>query len=265
VSDAAPPRRSDLASAADVLLAAHHGSVPLVLPNAWDVASARIVEDAGFAVVATSSRAVADVLGERDDDSADPDVVFAYLARIARSVSVPVTADLEGGYRLRPTELVDRLLGAGIVGCNLEDTDHHGDGLLVDAGRQAAFIAEVRAASHASGIHVVVNARIDTFIRGVGDERTQFDEAIRRASLYLAAGADCVYPIALADRESIEALVRTVPGPVNILARPGRLTVNELATLGVRRVSVGAGLHRLAGDRVRSAVAALAVGADFGA
>lgn len=265
MSHTLPSQRSDLAAAADVLLAAHHWSVPLVLPNAWDVASARIVEEADFPVVATSSRAVADVLGEREDDSADPDVVFAYLARIAGAVSVPVTADLEGGYRLRPTELVDRLLGAGIVGCNLEDTDHHGDGVLVDADRQAAFLAEVSVASRAAGVHVVINARIDTFIRSVGDEHAQLDEAIRRASLYLKAGADCTYPIGLAERGLIEALVRAVPGPVNILARPGRLSVDELAALGVRRVSLGAGLHRLAMDHVRSAVAAMARGADFGA
>jgi hypothetical protein len=164
---------ADLASAADALLGAHHAASPLVLPNVWDAASARIVEAGGFPFVATSSHAIAGVLGGRDDDSADPDVVFSFLARIARSVSVPITADVERGYGLPPAELVDRLFEAGMVGCNLEDTDHHGDGVLVDAEVQASFLAEVRAAAQAAGVHLVINARVDTVIRQVGDQPTQ--------------------------------------------------------------------------------------------
>lgn len=248
----------ELAAAADALLAAHHAPGPLVLPNAWDVASARAVADAGFSAIATSSHAVAEALGERDDDSADPDLVFPFLARIAAAVDVPVTADLEAGHGLAPAELVDRLLDAGIVGCNLEDTDHRGDAVLVDAERQAAFLGEVRAAADRAGVHVVINARVDTFIRKVGDERAQLEEAVRRGNRYLEAGADCVYPITLADRAAIEEIVARLPGPLNILARPNGLPIPELAALGVRRVSFGSGLHRVAMDAVRSALADLA-------
>lgn len=250
----------ELAAAADALLALHHASTPLVLPNAWDVASARMVEAAGFHAVATSSHAVAEVLGGADDDSNDPDIVFPFLARIAGAVQVPVTADVEGGYGLAPTELVERLLGAGIVGCNLEDTDHHGDGVLVDADRQSAFLGEVRAAADAAGVHLVINARVDAILRKVGDEDAQLDEAVRRGTRYLSAGADCVYPIMLVDPPRIRRLTQAIPGPVNVIARAGGPRPDELAELGVRRISFGGGLHRLVLDHLRLALAGIAAG-----
>jgi len=248
---------STLAARADALLAAHRADAPLLLPNVWDVASAKVVEAAGFPVVATSSRAIAEVLGVADDDSSDPDLVFEHLGRLAASVDRPVTADLEAGYRLAPDELVERMLAAGIVGCNLEDTDHHGDEVLVDAARQAEYLAAVRAAAGAHGVHVVINARIDCFIRHLGDPPAQLAEALRRAERYLAAGADCVYPIALADRAAIASFVSSVPGPVNVTARPGGLSLGELAELGVRRVSLGSGLFNLAREHLRAVLARL--------
>jgi len=263
VSPISPERRTELAVSADALFAAHHASVPLVLPNAWDVASARIVEEAGFHAVATSSHAVAEVLGGTDDDSNDPDVIFPFLARITGAVRVPVTADVEAGYGLPPAELVERLLAAGIVGCNLEDTDHHGDGVLVDADRQAAFLADVRAAADAAGVHLVINARVDTFLRKVGDDDAQMDEAIRRGRLYLQAGADCVYPITLVDPARIRTLSAAIPGPVNVIARAGGPRMDELAELGVRRISFGGGLHRLVLDHLRLAVAGIATGSGL--
>jgi 2-methylisocitrate lyase-like PEP mutase family enzyme len=253
-------RRADLAALAETLLAAHHATSPLVLPNAWDVTSARIVEAAGFGAVATSSHAVAEVLGGADDDSNDPDVVFPFLARIAAAVLVPVTADVEAGYRLPADELVERLLGAGIVGCNLEDTDHHGAGILVDVDRQAARLAAVRAAADAAGVHLVINARVDSVIRKVGDDDAQLEDAIRRGTAYLAAGADCVYPIMLLDPARIRRFTAAVPGPVNVIARAGGPSVGELAQLGVRRISFGGGLHRVVLDHLRSAVAGIASG-----
>jgi 2-methylisocitrate lyase-like PEP mutase family enzyme len=263
VNDVRLPGQSALASAAEALLAAHRDPEPLLLANVWDVASARMVEEAGFAFIATSSHAIADVLGERDDDSSDPDLIFDFIARITRAVDRPVSADVQAGYRLDPTDLVGRLLRAGIVGCNLEDTDHHGSGVLVDAERQAAFLAQVRAAAETAGVHLVVNARVDTFVRRVGDEQEQLDEAIRRGRLYLAAGADCVYPIGLADRAAIGRLTEALPGPVNILARRGGPRFDELAMLGVRRISLGAGLHQLAGDHLRTVVRSLTAGASL--
>jgi 2-methylisocitrate lyase-like PEP mutase family enzyme len=255
---------ADLAARANALLAAHHRTSPLVLPNAWDVVSAKAVEAGGFAAVATSSSAVAAALGEKDDDTTDPDLVFDVIARIARAVIAPVSADIQAGYRLPPEEIVDRLLAAGAVGCNLEDTDHHGPGVLVDAGRQADILARVRRAADARGVHLVLNARVDTFIRKVGDADAQLADGTRRALLYLAAGADCVYPIALADPAAISAFVDAVPGPVNIIARRTGPTIPELAALGVRRISLGGGLHQLATAQLQDVVRRLAAGAALG-
>ncbi|HEY5334665.1 MAG TPA: isocitrate lyase/phosphoenolpyruvate mutase family protein [Mycobacteriales bacterium] len=249
-----------LPDAAGSLLTAHHRPVPLLLANVWDASSARAVEATGFEFLATSSHAVADVLGERDDDSADPDVVFGWITRIVRAVSCPVTADLEAGYGLPPAELVDRMLRTGVVGCNLEDTDHHGDGPLVDADQQASFLEAVRAAADAAGVHLVINARVDTFARRVGSDAQQLEEAIARGRRYLAAGADCIYPIGLSERAAIAELVAAVPGPVNVLARPGGLPVEELTAIGVHRISLASGLQRVATERLRQAAAGFLAG-----
>ncbi len=186
------------AEAAEEFRALHHAPEVLVLPNPWDVATARIVEAAGFPAVATSSAAVAGSLGHPDDDTMDPDVAFAAVRRIADAVAVPVTADLEGGYQLGPDELVERLLAAGAIGCNLEDTDHHGPGVLVDIDVQAERLAAIRAASRAAGVEIVINARTDAHARGLGEPAEQIDEMIRRGRRYLEACADCVYPILVA-------------------------------------------------------------------
>lgn len=255
-----PPSIETLAAKAEALLALHHADRPLVLPNAWDVPSARAVAAAGFPAVATSSRAVGDSMGEPDNDASAPRLIFNGLARIAAGVTVPVTADLQAGLRLDPDDLVDHALHAGIVGCNLEDTDHHGPGALVDAERQAHYLAAVRDAARARGVHLVINARIDTFVRKVGTEAEQEAEALRRGRRYLEAGADCVYPIGLGDPAAIERLVRALPGPVNIIARRGGLTVPELAALGVRRVSMGGGIHQLVMADLGARLARLAAG-----
>src|SRR5690349_16174886 len=167
----------------------HVPGTPLVLPNAWDAASARLVEAAGFPVVATSSNAMAAVLGHPDGEHAPVEDVLAAVARIARSVDVPVTVDFERGYRLPPAELVERLAAAGAVGVNLEDSDP-ATGELIGIGEQAEFLAAVRAA--APGL--VINARTDAFARRVGSPREQLASSLERGARYLAAGADCVYP-----------------------------------------------------------------------
>lgn len=173
------------------LRALHHGRTPgdpLVLPGPWDAASARVLADAGFPALATPSAGVAASLGY--EDGATPATeMFAAVARIARAVSVPVSADIEAGYGLAPRELVERLLTAGAVGCNLEDTV---DGVLVDAGWQADRLAGVRAAA---GDELFVNARVDTYVTGVPEGVDPEAETVRRALLYVAAGADGVYPI----------------------------------------------------------------------
>ena len=229
-----------LAEQAEALRRLHSDPRPLVLPNAWDVASARLVVKAGFPVVATSSGAVAATLGYEDDDSMPVDEAFDVIARIARSVSVPVTADVEAGYRLSPKDLVKRLLEAGAVGCNLEDTDHHGDTDLLDAGENAERLRAVRQAATEAGAEIVLNARVDV-LRREGDRRELFEEAVRRARLYLQAGADCVFPIRLADEELIGEFVRRVEGPVNVVAA-GAPPLARLAELGVARISFAGSL-----------------------
>ena len=233
--------KTALAERAAVLRRMHAAARPLVLPNAWDVASARLVVKAGFPVVATSSGAVAACLGYEDNDSMPVDEAFGVVGRIARSVPVPVTADIEAGYELSPAELVERLLDAGAVGCNLEDTDHHhADGGLVDADAQAERLRAVRQSSTEAGIDIVLNARIDA-LRLKGERRELFEEAVRRARLYLEAGADCVFPIRLADDELIGEFIRRVDGPVNVVAVGARPIV-RLAQLGVMRISFAGAL-----------------------
>ena len=226
---------SALAEQADTLRRLHTGPRPLVLPNAWDAASARLVVKAGFPVVATSSGAIAATLGYEDNDSMPVDEAFGVIARITRSVSVPVTADVEAGYRLSPKDLVERLMDARAVGCNLEDTDHHRGAGLVDAGENAERLRAVRQAASEAGVDIVLNARVDVLLLE-GDRRELFEEAVRRARLYLRAGADCVFPIRLADDELIGEFVRRVEGPVNVVGA-GAPQLARLAELAVARVS----------------------------
>ena len=221
---------------AEALRALHVPGSPLVLANAWDAASASMVEEAGYAAVASSSAAVADTEGWPDNNVMPADVALAAVARVVRGTSLPVTADIEGGYGLPAFELVERLLVAGAVGCNLEDTDHSQVRTLVDVDTHVRRIEEVRAAA---GDALVVNARVDAIVRG-----GTLEEAVVRGRAYLAAGADCVYPITLADPTAIATFVEAVGGPVNILFRPGAPSVAELAALGVARISIGSGWYR---------------------
>jgi 2-methylisocitrate lyase-like PEP mutase family enzyme len=218
----------------------HVPGTPVVLPNAWDAASARMVEEAGFPAVATSSFATATILGYDDGESAPVDDVLAAATRIARAVAVPVTVDFERGYRLAPAELVERFTATGAVGLNLEDSDP-ATGAMVDPGQQADFLAAVRAAA---GTDLVINARVDTFIRNAGSPAEQVRSAIDRANRYLAAGADCVYPIGTGDPDVIQALVKEISGPVNVSYGQGDRSVAELAGLGVARITFGPMLQR---------------------
>ncbi|MEV6156690.1 isocitrate lyase/phosphoenolpyruvate mutase family protein [Nonomuraea sp. NPDC052129] len=234
---------------AALLRALHVPGNPLVLPNVWDAASARAVQEAGFPVIATGSAAVSQVLGYEDGEGTPVDEMMAAVARITRVVDVPVTADVERGYGLKPAELVERLAAAGAVGCNLEDSDPRTD-VLVDVEAQAEFLAGVRAAA---GAGLVINARVDTYLHGDGSR----EAAVARARRYLEAGADCVYPIGLGDAEEIRALVSEVGGPVNVLFRPGVPDLTGLAELGVARVSYGGGLHRAAYEYARGLIRAI--------
>jgi 2-methylisocitrate lyase-like PEP mutase family enzyme len=227
----------------DRLRALHIPGTPLVLPNAWDVPSARAVVAAGFPVVATTSGGVAEALGYEDEERAPAGEMFAAAARIARSVDVPVTVDAESGYGLRPDELVATLLDAGVAGCNLEDTDHMAGG-LTEPSRHADRLAAIRRAATARGYGLVINARVDVFLADYGERPEEhLDEGISRALAYLDAGADCVYPIFLHEERAIARFVEAAAGPVNILG-PQAPPISRLAALGVARVSYGSAIQR---------------------
>ncbi|GAB3426393.1 isocitrate lyase/PEP mutase family protein [Flindersiella endophytica] len=228
---------TDLKARAERLRELHGGDL-LVLPNVWDATSASIVAGAGFPAVATASNAVAAMLGYPDGQGAPWQEMFAAAGRVARAVGVPVTVDAEAGYGMRPRELVDRLLDIGAVGCNLEDTDHQAGG-LTEAGAHAEWLAAVCSAAHDAGVPIVVNARVDTFLPSSHiPEADRIDEAIRRGRLYLSAGADCVYPIGVADKQTLTALVTQIPGPINGNTSH-TLDLTTLRQLGIARVSYG--------------------------
>lgn len=250
-----------LSAAAERLRALHVPGRPLVLPNAWDAASARAVEAAGFDAVATGSAGVAASLGYADGEAAPVDEMFAAIRRIASVVAVPLTADVEAGYGLAAEELAERLIAAGAVGCNLEDSDHRAGG-LVDASAQSERIERLRGAARSAGVPIVINARVDVFELDIGTPEARLDDAIRRGRLYMAAGADCVYPIMVADEPTIAALVAGIGAPLNVYARPGAPSLARLAELGVARVSFGPWIQRLALRAVDGILARIRAGED---
>jgi 2-methylisocitrate lyase-like PEP mutase family enzyme len=236
-----------LPALAERLRSLHHADAPLILPNAWDVSSARAVERAGAMAIATSSSAVAESLGYEDGEAAPANEMLGALGRIGAAVSLPVSGDVEAGYGLEAGELVERLLQAGAVGFNYEDTDRSGPApTLAATVRQAERIAALRQATAESRVPLVINARVDVYLRGSGSVAERTDEAIARGRAYLEAGADCVYPIMLTDRAQISRIVQALHAPVNVLLRPGAPSIDELGRMGVRRISVGGGLaHRI--------------------
>jgi 2-methylisocitrate lyase-like PEP mutase family enzyme len=244
---------TDIAARCDTLRSLHVAGEPLLLPNAWDVASARAVEAAGFPVVATTSAGVAAALGFDDHEGGPGEEMLAAAARIARGVGVPVTVDAEAGYGMDPPDLVAALRGIGVAGCNLEDTDH-GTGELRDLGVHSEWLAAVREAAARHEYGLVVNARIDVFVRAAssgaqGSQSELVDEALRRARAYVDAGADCVYPILLWEADPLARFVSDHPGPVNAVKIPPGPSVPELAELGVARVSWGGQLAHQATER----------------
>jgi 2-methylisocitrate lyase-like PEP mutase family enzyme len=219
-------------SKAELFRAMHHGPNPLILPNAWDPVSARVIAEAGYPAIATSSGAVARVLGYDDGQLTPAAEMFEAVGRIVRAVDVPVTADMEAGYGLDPKEFAERLLETGAVGCNLEDSVDDG---LVDVGLQADYLSAVRATA---GADLVINARVDNFVRG-GDVA----DAIARGRAYRRAGADCVYPI-MAPLDDLQHLANEIGGPINAHATPtGTTTAAALIAAGATRISYGTSLH----------------------
>jgi 2-methylisocitrate lyase-like PEP mutase family enzyme len=240
---------TELQERCDLLRSLHRPGDPVLLPNAWDVATARAVVAAGFPVVATTSAGVAESLGYEDHEGAPGDEMLAAAARIARGVDVPVTIDAEAGYGMEPADLVTLLRLMGAAGCNLEDTDH-ASGSLRDPGAQAEWLRAVRQAASDDGYPLVINARVDVFLEpflagaGAGTQEELVPEAVRRANAYLEAGVDCVYPITLWESDPLRMFISEVGGPVNVVRLPPAPSLAELAEMGVARVSWGLLLYR---------------------
>lgn len=233
----------------------HKAPPMLVLPNVWDAVSARIVEAEGYPAIATTSAGVAAALGYPDGVGAvPPNEMIEAVARIARAVSVPVSADIEHGYATTPDALADvvlRVIAAGAVGVNIEDC-LPGCADLEPIALQCDKIAAVVKAAEKSGVRVAVNARTDVFLRGIGAPDGRVAAAVERGNAFLQAGAVCVFVPGVRDRDTIGALTKGIKGPVNILAVKGSLAIQELEALGVARVSLGSGPARAAAALMQS-------------
>ncbi len=236
------PDLEEQKSRAHTFRSLHHGPKALLLPNVWDVASARIIEDAGFPAIATTSAGVAFSLGYPDGQRISREEMLARVARIARAVKVPVTADVEAGYGDRPEDAAEtarQVIDAGAVGVNLEDGTGDAQRPLVEPSLQIEKIRAIRETALKAGVLLVVNARTDVYLDQVGAPETRYDEALRRGLAYRDAGADCVFVPGVREAETIAKLVKDLQCPVNILAGPGSPSVLELEKLGVARVSLG--------------------------
>jgi 2-methylisocitrate lyase-like PEP mutase family enzyme len=224
----------------------HRGPKMLVLPNAWDCVNARIFEEAGFPAIATTSGGVAAVLGYADGQQISAREMLQICGRIAQTASVPVTSDLEAGYGASPKEIADMMREAidlGIVGANIED-GRGPNQPLTDISQQVEIIQAIREIANACDVPFVLNARVDVYLRGTGGDASRFEQALQRATAYRDAGADCIFPIGLRDRDTIVRLVRELRCPVNIMAGHGAPTIPELEKIGVARVTFGSGLMR---------------------
>jgi 2-methylisocitrate lyase-like PEP mutase family enzyme len=240
----------------------HLGGEMVVLPNAWDHASAALMIEAGYPVIATTSAGVAFARGYPDGERMTREAMLEICGEIARQSRVPVTADLEAGYGPAPEDVAATVRGAidvGLVGCNIEDADPD-TGALFSLEDAVERISAGHAAAQALGVPFVLNARADPYLKPVGDAEDNFQEAVRRCNAYLAAGATSAYVPGPGDAETVGRLVEAVKGPLNILGslagRPG-LSVADYARLGVRRISIGGSLMLAAATFTRDAVVAM--------
>ena len=237
------------AEKAERLRKLHSGPRILVFANAWDVISARMVEEAGFSAVASTSAGVAAVLGYPDGQRIPMHEMLEFVGRMARAVNVPLTADMEAGYGTTAAEMAEmarEVVAAGIVGLNLEDVTGDDENSQVEIELQMEKIAAVRRASASAGVSLVINARTDVYLMPIGPAETRFERTVERLRAYRKAGADCVFAPGIRDRETIGKLVRALDAPLNILLQPGSPSMAELEKLGVARASIGSGTMRAA-------------------
>jgi 2-methylisocitrate lyase-like PEP mutase family enzyme len=224
---------------AETLLGLHQPGNPVVLPTVWDAWSARLAVDAGFVALTVGSHPMADSVGKADQEGMTFDDVVTRVKQITSAVDVPVSVDIESGYAEPPTRLISGLLEAGAVGLNIEDTVHSEGGRLRSSSEHAELVGALRAAADATGVHVVVNARTDLFLRQDGDESDRVDRAVARLKEAAAAGADSLYPVGRHDPDTLRRLASELPLPINAIALPDQDDPASFGPLGVGRISFG--------------------------
>jgi 2-methylisocitrate lyase-like PEP mutase family enzyme len=227
---------------AEVLLSLHKRNDLLVLPNIWNPIGARILAAKGYPAVATASAAVSASLGYDDGEKIKRSTLIDLLRRIVRSVAVPVTADIEGGYGESLAELeitAEEVIESGVVGVNIEDHLTTREGLRT-VDEQCERISTLRRVADRHGIHLVINARVDSFLSSsYADAQEALEEAVTRARAYAAAGADCIYPIGPGDEATVRTLRNRIESPINILASATAAPLSVLRQIGINRVSFG--------------------------
>jgi 2-methylisocitrate lyase-like PEP mutase family enzyme len=244
-----------LAQKANALLALHKPGDPVFLPTVWDAWSAAVSVEAGFAALTVGSHPVADSIGKPDGEGMSFEDLLTRVAQITAKVDVPVSVDVESGYGIPPEELIAGLLRVGAVGLNIEDTVHSEGKRLRSSSEHAALVGTLRAAADAAGVHVVVNARTDLFIREDGEENDRVDRAIARLTEAAHAGADSLYPVGRHDPDTMRRLTSELPLPVNAIALPDLDDPASFGPLGVGRISFGPFFQRALGTRANEILA----------
>jgi len=228
-----------VAQRAAALLALHQRGNPVILPTVWDAWSAKLTAAAGFGALTVGSHPVADSLGKPDGEGMGFDDLLGRVAQITAAVDLPVSVDVESGYGLAPTRIIDGLLSVGAVGLNIEDTVHKDGKRLRTPTEHAELVGELRSAADASGVHVVINARTDLFLRQDGDAADRVERAVARLVLCAQAGADCLYPVGRHDADTLRRLAAELPLPINAIAAPDQDDPASFGPLGVGRISFG--------------------------
>jgi 2-methylisocitrate lyase-like PEP mutase family enzyme len=220
-----------------------HAKKPLILPNAWDAASARVIEAAGALAIATTSAGISWSFGRADGQKLRREEMLQVIGNIVQSVKVPVSADVESGYGNGSAEdvaeTVEALISLGVAGINIEDSPGHDGQILLAPEEHAEHIRIARQTATSMGGDLLINARTDVYLFQVGDVKTRLSAAVQRARLYRRAGADCVFVPGVVDIGTIAELVKAIEGPLNVMAMPGAPSAKQLGEIGVARVSVG--------------------------
>lgn len=233
----------------------HQNDKMLVLPNVWDPLSAILLENIGYKAVATASASIALSNGFPDGEKLPFKEVLRILAKIVNSVSIPVSADIEGGYANNNSTLkenIKQLIDTGIAGINIEDSNHFGDG-LISIKDQCGKIALIKETAAKQGSDLFINARADVNLRpGALTASEKLSELIKRGKAYRDAGADGFYPMILKDKDGIEEIINEVELPVNILLIPGIPELEILQKMGLARLSLGPGLLKIAVNAMKN-------------